>query len=367
MKIVESSGRLHLYGDDMQAYDQIPAGTYDICFAKMTGFYLTRRPDMVVDEKVYGVASEKATKVMSTFKVFTRNLGVILSGDKGIGKSLTAKMIAKTAVDAGYPVILASEYIPGIASFIESITQEVMVLFDEFDKTFRKTGDENPQDTMLSLFDGTTVGKKLFVVTCNQLRSLNDYLVNRPGRFHYHFRFDYPQAEEIRTYLQDKLDPKYYGEIESVVQFSSRVTLNYDCLRSIAFELNFGTPFKDAIMDLNIINLDDMAYTVTAVTESGKKSVSHGSYDLFNGGHDYSDYFTPIVGKDNYLIRFNTDNIEFDQKTGKCMISGENLRVENPYDRDYEWEKEDYAAFEKETVKYIMFERRGGRSLHYAV
>ena len=120
-------------------------------------------------------------------------------------------------------------------------------------------------------------------------------------------------------------------------------------------------------MDLNIINLDDMAYTVTAVTESGKKSVSHGSYDLFNGGHDYSDYFTPIVGKDSYLIRFNTDNIEFDQKTGKCMISGENLRVENPYDRDYEWEKADYAEFEKETVKYIMFERRGGRSLHYAV
>lgn len=38
MKIVESSGRLHLYGDDMKAYDQIPAGTYDICFSKMTGF-----------------------------------------------------------------------------------------------------------------------------------------------------------------------------------------------------------------------------------------------------------------------------------------------------------------------------------------
>ena len=243
MKIVESSGRLHLYGDDMKAYDQIPAGTYDICFSKMTGFYLVRRPDMVVDEKVYGVASEKAAKVMSTFKVFTRNLGVILSGDKGIGKSLTAKMIAKTAVDAGYPVLLASEYIPGIASFIESITQEVMVLFDEFDKTFRSTNDENPQDTMLSLFDGTTAGKKLFVVTCNQLRDLNDYLVNRPGRFHYHFRFDYPQAEEIRTYLQDKLDPKYYGEIDPVVQFSSRVVLNYDCLRSIAFELNLGTTF----------------------------------------------------------------------------------------------------------------------------
>ena len=52
MKIVESSGRLHLYGDDMQAYDQIPAGTYDICFAKRTGFYLARRPGMSGSEKV---------------------------------------------------------------------------------------------------------------------------------------------------------------------------------------------------------------------------------------------------------------------------------------------------------------------------
>ena len=367
MKIVESSSCLHLYGDDMKAYDKIPAGTYDICFSKMTGFYLIRRHDMVVDEKVYGVAGEKAAKVMSTFKVFTRNLGVILSGDKGIGKSLTAKMIAKTAIENGYPVLLASEYIPGIASFIESIDQEVMVLFDEFDKTFRKIDDENPQDTMLSLFDGTTVGKKLFVVTCNQLRSLNDYLVNRPGRFHYHFRFDYPQPNEIRTYLQDKLEQKYYGEIDAVIQFSSRVALNYDCLRSIAFELNLGTPFKDAIMDLNIINLDDMAYKVTAVTESGKRSTSHGSYDLFNGDHDYSDYFTPIVGNDSYKIRFNTSDIEFDEKSGKCMIAGKNLQVDNPYDREYEWEKADYDAFEKEKIKYIMFERMVDRNLHYAV
>lgn len=367
MKIVESSGRLHLYGDDMKAYDKIPAGTYDVCFSELSGFYLNQRPNMNVDEKVYGVAGEKAAKVMSTFKVFTRNLGVILSGDKGIGKSLTAKMIAKTAISEGYPVILVSEYIPGIASFIESIDQEVMILFDEFDKTFRKAGDENPQDTMLSLFDGTTAGKKLFVVTCNDLRNLNDYLVNRPGRFHYHFRFDYPKADEIRTYLQDKLDPKYYGEIEAVVQFSSRVALNYDCLRSIAFELNLGTPFKDAILDLNIVNLDDLNYKITAVTESGKRSFITGSYDLFSEGQDYYDYFPPIVGNDTFKIRFNTNDIEFDPQTGKCLIMGNKLDIFNPYDKDEEWDKENYAAFEKEIVKYIIFERRSDRNLHYAV
>ena len=203
MKAISIGDKYQVYGNSLQAYDSIPAYTYNVRFDEMTGFYLSRRPDMVINEKVYGVQSSKVAKVLNSFKVFNRNLGVILSGNKGIGKSLTAKMIAIEAVKQGYPVILANRYIGGIANFIESIDQEVMILFDEFDKTFKARDNESPQDTMLSLFDGTSAGKKLFVVTCNQLNGLNDYLVNRPGRFHYHFRFDYPGADEVETYLKD--------------------------------------------------------------------------------------------------------------------------------------------------------------------
>lgn len=216
MKVVESASKLFLYGNDMKAYDKIPAGTYDICYSEMGGFYLSRRQDMVINEKVYGVQSSKVDKVLNSFKVFNRNLGVILSGNKGIGKSLTAKMISIEAVKQGYPVILANRYINGIASFIESIDQEVAVLFDEFDKTFKSRDNESPQDTMLSLFDGTSAGKKLFIVTCNRLNDLNDYLVNRPGRFHYHFRFDYPGADEVETYLKDKLEELYDAHFSTI-------------------------------------------------------------------------------------------------------------------------------------------------------
>lgn len=80
---------------------------------------------MSVSEKVYGVQSGKVAKVLNSFKVFNRNLGVILSGNKGIGKSLTAKMIAQEAIKQGYPVILVSQYIPGIANFIEAIDQRL--------------------------------------------------------------------------------------------------------------------------------------------------------------------------------------------------------------------------------------------------
>lgn len=43
--------------------------------------------------------------------------------------------------------------------------------------------------------------------------------------------------------------------IENVIAFSVRMNLNYDCLRSIAFELNNGLKFQQAINDLNIIRI----------------------------------------------------------------------------------------------------------------
>ena len=169
MKVIKTNDTIHLYRDDVETYDRIPVGTYTICFAKNVGFYLTTRNDMVVDEKIYGCHPEKARKVLAAFRGFQRSLGVIMSGAKGIGKSVSAKLIAAKALADGMPVIICDQYIPGIASFIESIEQEVMILFDEFDKAFAKTEDENPQASMLSLFDGTAVGKKLYVVTCNYL------------------------------------------------------------------------------------------------------------------------------------------------------------------------------------------------------
>ena len=124
---------------------------------------------------------------------------------------------------------------PALLPGIESIEQEVVFLFDEFDKTFGSVclgaNEADPQSALPSMFDGTAQGKKLFIITCNSLYKLNDYLVNRPGRFHYHFRFDYPSPEEIQAYLTDKLRPAYIGEIRKVILFSKKVALNYDCLR----------------------------------------------------------------------------------------------------------------------------------------
>ena len=256
MHIVESGKRYRIFNNAITTYDQLPPKTYRVDYDPETRiFSLLEAHDFEIPEtKIYGQHLDKVKKVLNSMDKMNRNLGVILSGDKGIGKSLFSKCLGLKARKKGIPVILVNEYHEGIANFLEEIDQTVMILFDEYDKTFDEKK-HNCQAEMLSLFDGVSAGKKLFVITCNEIQSLSQYLINRPGRFHYHFRFLYPTADEIRDYMEDKLDKQYYDEIENVIAFSVRMNLNYDCLRSIAFELNNGLKFQEAINDLNIIRI----------------------------------------------------------------------------------------------------------------
>lgn len=256
MHIVESGKRYRIFNNAITTYDQLPPKTYRVDYDLETRiFSLLEAHDFEIPEtKIYGQHLDKVKKVLNSMDKMNRNLGVILSGDKGIGKSLFSKCLGLKARKKGIPVILVNEYHEGIANFLEEIEQTVMILFDEYDKTFDEKK-HNCQAEMLSLFDGVSAGKKLFVITCNEIQSLSQYLINRPGRFHYHFRFLYPTADEIRDYMEDKLDKQYYDEIENVIAFSVRMNLNYDCLRSIAFELNNGLKFQEAINDLNIIRI----------------------------------------------------------------------------------------------------------------
>ena len=256
MHIVESGKRYRIFNNAITTYDQLPPKTYRVDYDPETRiFSLLEAHDFEIPEtKIYGQHLDKVKKVLNSMDKMNRNLGVILSGDKGIGKSLFSKCLGLKARKKGIPVILVNEYHEGIANFLEEIEQTVMILFDEYDKTFDEKK-HNCQAEMLSLFDGVSAGKKLFVITCNEIQSLSQYLINRPGRFHYHFRFLYPTADEIRDYMKDKLDKQYYDEIENVIAFSVRMNLNYDCLRSIAFELNNGLKFQEAINDLNIIRI----------------------------------------------------------------------------------------------------------------
>ena len=375
MRVINSGDIYRIYTDTLKTYDKLPAGCYIIQFSKAEGFYIESYNNFCInEEKVYGVHTEKVDKVLKSFTKFNRSLGVILSGDKGSGKSLFARMLAIKAIDNNIPLLIVSEYIPGIASYIDSIDQEVIILFDEFDKTFaisNNNDDNNPQTEMLSLFDGISGGKKLFVVTCNNLYKLNEYLLNRPGRFHYHLRFEYPNADEIREYLTDKLDKEYHNEIDTVVAFARRVGLTYDCLRAIAFELNCGYAFNDAIEDLNIINIDNREeYNITLLYKNGfKLYTSDCKFDMFDT--DETESLQSIWLEDetaNHMeyvkVRFKLSDAVFEYTKGRYIISSDKISIE--YDTDDEYEEHVNKVKALEIDKLILI-KKAKKKLHYAI
>lgn len=284
MNIVNSGTSYQIFDESVKTYQHLPVGCYQINFNPMSGFSLSAHNSLtVLEDKIYGNTEKNVEKILKSYKLSDRNFGVILSGEKGAGKTLFAKVLAKKANEMGMSLILATKNYPGLEDFISSVEEDVVVLFDEFEKNFGSAVDswddatDEPigteggvQNNLLGLFDGIDNGKKLFVITCNETYKLSKYLLNRPGRFHYHFRIVTPSADEIQEYLNDKLNPEYQSVIPTIVSLSLLGSITYDCLRALAFDINQGYSLEETLDCLNLTRDRSMTMMIEVTLDNGK-------------------------------------------------------------------------------------------------
>ncbi len=349
MNIVNAGSRFQVFGEDVKTFRNLPVGTYTINFHPMQGFYLTSHEDLtVIEDVIYGSSQKKVTKIMQSYKLMNgRNFGVLLSGQKGIGKSLFVRLVAQEGIKEGYPVIVVDSAAPGIASFISSIAQDCVVIFDEFEKTFRDTDEWKPQDEMLSLFDGIDGGHKLFIVTCNELDNLSQYMINRPGRFHYHITMKPPTMEEVEQYMRDKVNPKYETAIQDVVQLSGAIEMPYDYLRAIAFELNQGYSLKETMQDLNITKANNLTFDIKAYRKDNAVYEAWNiTLDLTSRRYEWltvNNYDTATGRRDSVSIQICPSKAHL---IGSEYIINEGI-INHKYDADDFWEDDDEVAKKK--------------------
>ena len=93
MRIIKVGNTFRTYDDSLETFDKLPAQNYVVRFQKNSGFFLEKYADIEIKEKTYGVHMSKVEKVLKAFPKAEKNLGVILSGNKGIGKSIVCKDI----------------------------------------------------------------------------------------------------------------------------------------------------------------------------------------------------------------------------------------------------------------------------------
>jgi len=222
----------------MDLHETLPAGNYVIKLNEMSGqLYLETIDSFEIKGKIYGDTVRTATRILTTFNDRPASTGVMLTGEKGSGKTLLAKMLSVKGAEAGVPTIVINAPWVGdkFNAFLQSIDQPCIILFDEFEKVY----DKDEQEGILTLLDGVFPSRKLFILTCNDKWRVDSHMRNRPGRIFYMLDYKGLDNDFIVEYCEDNLKPELQKHIDSICRIAAMFDqFNFDMLKAVCEEMN---------------------------------------------------------------------------------------------------------------------------------
>lgn len=274
-----------LVGEATTCIEQLPPFVFKISFND-DRFFLTKENDkFVMPDKVYDFERDTIEYFKKTIQNNPNNTGILLNGEKGSGKSFTAKTLCN---ELNIPVIIIENFGHknlDMFKFLTSIHQTCIFLIDEFEKKFSKGNDEvkGEQQQLLSFMDGmyNTEHKKIFILTTNN-KYIDENLISRPSRIRYAKEFkSFVDKEFIYEFL--KKDTNLNDEqLNTVVKLLGRkkcVTL--DILSQVVKEVEIHGFDSFVNFGFNIFNLEDMSFIYRVTKYDSWVNVnSNGDPDL---------------------------------------------------------------------------------------
>lgn len=228
---IQTGSTYRLSSNDFTTLGKLQPGIYQLCQDSHEQLYLERKSDkFMLPEKVYDMESEFINYVAKTYNSINKNLGILLHGYQGTGKTITAKILCNML---NLPVIIVSNAYRNIPEFINDIPNNCILFFDEFEKTFHK---ENTM--LLSVIDGVQTSglRHLYILTANTM-DINQYFMSRPSRIRYIKGFQSISMNTVREYCEDNLVDK--SQMPALIKYAMRRNhLTMDILTSMVEETN---------------------------------------------------------------------------------------------------------------------------------
>lgn len=225
---------------DVFNVESLPKGIYDIDFAPFTGWSITKTADeFTFNYKIYDLETDFINHVITAFNNCESNLGVLMYGTRGSGKSASAKIICNKI---NLPIFVIKPVqdmsTSNLIDYISTFNFDCVFLFDEFEKNFSKE-----DSSILSIMDGVYTSKyrRLFILTTNNL-SVNENLLSRPSRIRYLKEFGNLSLDAINNYLDDNLSKENYEHKDEIISYIDTLEIStIDILKCIVDEIRiFG-------------------------------------------------------------------------------------------------------------------------------
>jgi hypothetical protein len=244
----------------------LPAGVYEFK-ASLTGWWLDRTGDeFEFPFKVYNASQHIIDRVCKYWDTHGGNLGVLMNGLRGAGKTMTAQLLANKLIrEKNLPVLVVRSPVP-LQLIFNAVQQDMLVIFDEFEKTHSIENGEQQQ--LLSTIDGMSRSShsRLIIFTTNSER-INENFKDRPSRIHYKFQFDKVADEVIDGLINDSLDADLMQYKLDILAFlSTRDICTIDIVKAVIAEVQ---AFRESPLQFeNILNIakgQPPAFTVNVI------------------------------------------------------------------------------------------------------
>ena len=298
--------------EDFSTINKLPLGVYNVGLT-MEGWYLEKYADeFTFGYKIYGLETEFCEHVIKTFENTTGNLGIMLTGTKGTGKTVTAKLLANAFK---LPVIIVKDMggnNQGMIEYFSSFNFDSILFFDEFEKNFSEK-----DSTILQIMDGVyNIGyRKIFLLTTNQM-TVNENLVGRPSRIRYVKKFDNLDLKTVKEYLDDNLKVKEaYQDLLNYIDTLSISTI--DILKSIVNEVNIhgidGLTRAKEFFNVSTLKYHYNTYFASANYDFFMNPTDKDKYSIKNLLRDIDHYRNPMPYPD-FMRDLSPDKYNEDQK-----------------------------------------------------